>query len=229
MRPHRYFTEAVKLAAEADNPPMAGHVLRAMAHQAIDLGHPQQALNFAEASVDGNRYALATPRERALLGVIHARSLATVGDKSAAAKTLLRAEDDLCAAAATIAEPDRVFFFGEASLAHETACALREMGDLDNSISAFHHSVRTRKITKFTRTHAVPLGYLGSTYAQRNDIDMACATWSQALDAMTGVRSGRTRQAAGEMRTLLAPHLRDGSDPVREVDARATSYLTEST
>lgn len=34
------FTAAVKLAAEADDPPMAGHVLRAMAHQAVDLGHP---------------------------------------------------------------------------------------------------------------------------------------------------------------------------------------------
>ena len=34
-----YFSVAVKLAAEADDPPMAGHVLRAMAHQAVDLGH----------------------------------------------------------------------------------------------------------------------------------------------------------------------------------------------
>jgi hypothetical protein len=33
-----YFSIAVKLAAEADDPPMAGHVLRAMAHQAVDLG-----------------------------------------------------------------------------------------------------------------------------------------------------------------------------------------------
>jgi hypothetical protein len=35
----RHFTVAVKLAAEADDAPMAGHVLRAMAHQALDLGH----------------------------------------------------------------------------------------------------------------------------------------------------------------------------------------------
>src|SRR6266498_2407940 len=39
-----FFTVAVKLAAEADDPPMAGHVLRAMAHQAMDLGHRRQAL-----------------------------------------------------------------------------------------------------------------------------------------------------------------------------------------
>src|SRR6266496_2628197 len=62
----RYFTLAVKLAAEADDPPMAGHVLRAMAHQAVDLGHPKHALDLAAASIDGPRYTQASPRERAL-------------------------------------------------------------------------------------------------------------------------------------------------------------------
>jgi hypothetical protein len=33
-----YFEVAVKLAARAGNPPLTGHILRAMAHQAIDLG-----------------------------------------------------------------------------------------------------------------------------------------------------------------------------------------------
>ena len=224
----RYFTEAVKLAAEAGDPPMAAHVLRAMAHQAVDLGHHQQALDLAAASIDGDRYALASPRERALLGVVHARSLAAAGRRNAAAKALLRAENDLSAADDGIAEPDRVFFFGEASLAHETACALRDMGDLDGSVRQFHHSVRTRKTTKFTRTHAVTLGYLGSVYAQMNNFDRACATWSRALDAMDGVRSGRTRQAAADMRTLLSPYRRRGASSVSEIDARAAAYLSET-
>jgi hypothetical protein len=103
----RYFTVAVKLAAEADDPPMAGHVLRAMAHQAVDLGHPQQALDLASASVDGQRYALAAPRERALLGVVLARSLAAAGRKRAAAAALIRAEDDLATAVPGDGEPSR--------------------------------------------------------------------------------------------------------------------------
>jgi hypothetical protein len=56
----------VKLAAEADDLPMAGHVLRAMAHQAVDLGHFRQGLDLAAASMDGKRYLLASPRERAV-------------------------------------------------------------------------------------------------------------------------------------------------------------------
>jgi hypothetical protein len=41
----RYFTLAVKLAAEAEDAPLAGHVLRAMAHRATDLGHPEEAVD----------------------------------------------------------------------------------------------------------------------------------------------------------------------------------------
>jgi tetratricopeptide (TPR) repeat protein len=225
----RYFTEAVKLAAEAGDAPMAAHVLRAMAHQAIDLGHRQQALNLATASVEGDRYALASPRERALLGVVHARSLAVSGRRNAASKALLRAEDDLAAADSGIEEPGRVFFFGEASLAHETACALRDIGDLDGSVREFQRSVRTRQATAFTRTHAVTLGYLGSVHAQLNNIEQACATWSQALDAMDGIRSGRTRRAAADMRALLSPYRRRGTTTASEIDARAAAYLSETT
>jgi hypothetical protein len=47
--------------AEADDVPLAGHILRAMAHQAIDLGHLQQAHALAAASLNDKRYALAAP------------------------------------------------------------------------------------------------------------------------------------------------------------------------
>ncbi|MGH2603526.1 MAG: Tat pathway signal protein, partial [Dehalococcoidia bacterium] len=74
-----YFTIAVKLAAEADDPPLAGHILRAMAHQATDLGHRKQGLDLAAASMEGRRYELACPRERALLGVVNAKALGASG------------------------------------------------------------------------------------------------------------------------------------------------------
>jgi len=222
-----FFTVAVKLAAEADDPPMAGHVLRAMAHQAVDLGHPRQALELATASTDGQRYALATPRERALLGVVHARALAAAGEKRTAAAALNRAEGDLAAAKPGDEEPSRVFFFGEASLAHETACTLRDTGDLAGAVHQFRRSVRTRKAATFTRTHAVTLGYLGAVQARQGNIEEACATWSRALDAMDGVRSGRTRLVAVDMRSILSPIRRRGIRAVAEVDARAASYLRQ--
>ncbi|GIJ38900.1 tetratricopeptide repeat protein [Micromonospora andamanensis] len=221
-----YFNIAVKLAAEADNPAMAGHVLRAMAHQAIDLGHRKRALNLASASVDGERYKAAAPRERALLGVVYARALAVNGETQEAARALLRAEDDLAAATGGDDEPGRVFFFGEASLAHETACALRDTGDLTGATTQFRRSVRTRQASAFTRTHAVTLGYMGAVQARQGEIEEACATWSRALDAMEGVRSGRTREVAVEMRAILSPYRRRSVRAVRDVDARAKIYLS---
>lgn len=219
-----YFTVAVKLAAEADDPPMAGHVLRAMAHQAVDLGHARHAVDLAVASMDGDRYALACPRERALFGVVYARALAATGQKQAAA-ALIRAEDDLVAAEPGDEEPGRVFFFGEASLAHETACALRDTGDLSGSVREFRRSVRTRKAATFTRTHAVTLGYFGAVQARQGAVEEACATWSSALDTMDGIRSGRARQAAVDMRSALSSFRRRGIQAVTDVDARASSYL----
>ncbi|WP_258038812.1 Tat pathway signal protein [Streptomyces sp. SM12] len=224
----KYFTLAVSLAAEADNAPMAGHVLRAMAHQAVDLGHPQQALVLAEASIEGARLSEASSRERSLMGVVHARALAASGQRQAAAAALLRAEDDLAAATPGDDEPSRVFFFGEASLAHETACVLRDSGDPAGAQREFQRSVRTRKASSFTRTHAVTLGYLGSVQARQGAIEEACATWARALDSMDGIHSARARRTAHDMRRALSPMRGRGIPAVVELDRRAGNYLRES-
>ncbi|GFE25752.1 Tat pathway signal protein [Streptomyces nigrescens] len=221
-----YFTIAVKLAARADDPPMAGHVLRAMAHQALELGHPQQALGLASASVEGKRYRFASPREKALLGVVHARSLAATGARKAAAVALRRAEDDLAGAGPGIEEPNRTFFFSEASLAHETARTLQAAGDVAGALREFRRSVRTRNGAAFGRTHAVTLGLLGQVQAERGSIEEACATWSRALDSMDGIHSGRTRQTVVDMRRALSPYRRRGVRVVTELDSRAADFLS---
>lgn len=221
-----YFTVAVKLAAEADDPPMAGHVLRAMAHQALELGHRNQALELASASVADARYALASPRERALLGVVYARTLAGAGNRKAAATALTRAEDDLAQASPGDDEPARVFFFGEASLAHETACTLRDSGDLTGATREFRRSVRTRQAASFTRTHAVTLGYLGAVQARQGAIEEACTNWSRALDVMDSIQSARTRQVVLEMRSMLSPLRRRDLRVIAELDSRAVTHLS---
>jgi tetratricopeptide (TPR) repeat protein len=225
----RYFVLALKLSAHADNPPLTGHVLRAMAHQALDLGFARRGLELAEASVHSQRYLAATPRERALLGVVHARALASAQQSQAAARALLRAEDDLAAATDDVAtEPFRTFFFSSASLAHETACTLNASGDHRGAVRQFRRSVRARG-TAFRRTHAVTLGYLGAAYLSVGELDQACATWDTALQAMQdGVYSGRARQTVVTMRTLLSPYRRRGVSTIVDLDARAGVYLAHS-
>ncbi|MBT2395598.1 Tat pathway signal protein [Streptomyces sp. ISL-100] len=220
-----YFVLAVKLAAQADNPPLTGHILRAMAHQAIDLGFFTGGLRLSSASIQGTRYSSATPRERALLGVVHARGLAANGKRQAAAKALLRAEDDLASVSDGIEEPPRTFFFAEASLAHETACTLRICGDQPAAVRHFQRSVRTRG-AEFRRTHAVTLGYLGATQIASGSVEEACATWSSVLDTMEeGIYSGRAKQAVVDIRHLLSPYRHRGIAAVRALDRRAAAYL----
>ncbi|HKR49734.1 MAG TPA: helix-turn-helix domain-containing protein [Pseudonocardiaceae bacterium] len=214
-----YFSIAVKLAAEADDPPMAGHALRAMAHQAVDLGHFRQGLELASASMEGKRYLVASPRERALFGVVYARALGAAGQNSAAAEALITAEDDLASATTGDDEPSRVFFFGEASLAHQTALTLRAIGDLSGALTEFRRSARTRQTTTFTRTHALTLGHLGAVHAHRGEIDEACSTWSTALDSMDGIHSARARQTVVDMRTALSAFRHSGVPACVELDA----------
>jgi hypothetical protein len=220
-----YFRLALQLAADADEGPLAGHILRAMAHQAVDLGHPREALDLAAASLASNRYARAVPRERALLGIVHARALAAAGRKQQALEALGQAEGDLTEAADRENEPGRVFFFGEASLAHETACTLRDLGDLAAAERQFHHSVRTRLATPFARTHAVTLGYLGGLQASRGHLDAAIHTWNSALDTMDGVHSGRARDAVVRMTRALSPLRQRGGTAAADLDERARMVL----
>ncbi|MFG2483359.1 Tat pathway signal protein [Streptomyces virginiae] len=222
----KWLGAALRLAAEADDAPLAGHILRAQAHQTLDLGHPAQALQLAETSLAHRRYTDASPRERSLLGVVHARSLAAAGHKQQAIAALLRAEDDLRRAETGDGEPTRVFFFSEASLAHETARTLQALGDLRGAEREFQRSVRTRRAQPFARTHAVTLGLLGAVQIQRGAVDEACATWSQALDTMQGVQSGRALDTVVQMRRSLSPYRGRGGTALAHLDERARTVIS---
>ncbi|MCX4681449.1 Tat pathway signal protein [Streptomyces sp. NBC_01433] len=219
----RWFTVATQLAEEAKDAPLAGHVLRAMAHQAVDLKQPAQAVRLATDSIAGKRYSNASWREKSLIGVVHARSLAADNRRKEAVAALVQAEKDL-GKAGDGDGPGRVWFFGEASLAHETAATLRDLGDLKGAEKQFRHSVRTRR-EQFARTHAVTLGYLGAVQVQQGQIEAACTTWGQALDAMAGVQSGRTRETVVQMRRALSPFRDRGGSLAVELDARARALL----
>ncbi|MFF5488766.1 Tat pathway signal protein [Streptomyces virginiae] len=219
----RYLTLAAKLAAEASDGPLAGHILRAMAHQAVDLGHPRQALDLAAASMEPTRYGKASWREKSLLGIVHARALAASGDRAGTLAAISRAERDL--GRDTGDSPSRVGFFAEASLAHETACALRDLGNPRDAEIHFQRSVATRRRQLYTRTHSVTLGYLGAVQVRQGRLDEACHTWNEALDAMTGVHSGRAREVIVRMQRDLSPVRQRGGRHVTELDRRAQEML----
>ncbi|MEU8482266.1 Tat pathway signal protein [Streptomyces sp. NPDC048641] len=220
----RYLTVAARIAAEAGDGPLGGHILRALAHQAVDLGHPRRALALADTSMSRDRYGQASHREKALLAIVHARALAVDGDRAGTLAAISRAERDLARADSDDA-PSRVGFFQDASLAHETACALRDMGQSRDAEIHFRRSVATRRRQQYARTHSVTLGYLGAVQVHQGRLDEACATWNQALDAMVGVQSGRARDVIVRMQSDLSPVRQRGGRHVAELDRRAREML----
>ncbi|MEU2598155.1 Tat pathway signal protein [Streptomyces hirsutus] len=220
----RYLTLAARIAAEAGDGPLGGHILRALAHQAVDLGHPRNALDLAGASMSRDRYGQAGDREKALLAIVHARALAADGDRAGTLAAISRAERDF-ARADNNAVPSRVGFFQEASLAHETACALRDLGRPRDAEIHFQRSVATRRRQLYARTHSVTLGYLGAVQVQQGRLDEACATWNEALDAMSGIQSGRARDVIVRMQTDLSPVRHRGGRHIVELDRRARDML----
>ncbi|MDF3303148.1 Tat pathway signal protein, partial [Streptomyces sp. K1PA1] len=63
---------------------------------------------------------------------------------------------------------------------------------------------------------------------QQGHLDGACETWNQALDAMTGVQSGRARESVTQMRRALSPFRNRAGSQAAELDARARSLLSEA-
>jgi tetratricopeptide (TPR) repeat protein len=225
----RYFASALKLAAEADDPPMTGHVLRGMAYQALYLGHGRQSLDLARAAMEGKRYGLASPRERMMFGAQLGRSLAATGQPRAAGAALTRAEHDFTGAPSADDQQDRLFgYFGEADLAYQTGHAMRDSGDLPGALRQFRHSVRIRNATTYARIYARTLGDIGAVQARQGNIEEACTTWSRALDAMDGIHSARARNTVANMRRALTPVRGRGIRAVTDLDNRAATYLAES-
>src|SRR5690606_41396976 len=82
-----------------------------------------------------------------------------------------------------------------------------------------------RNSGQVSRTHAVTLGYMGTVQARKGNVEAACHTWAQALDAMEGVQSGRAREAAVNMRRVLSPFRNRGISVAAEIDERAKAVL----
>jgi tetratricopeptide (TPR) repeat protein len=199
----RYYLTSLRLAAEADNPALGAYVLRALAHQAADLGHGQQCVDLSDAALQLSRSS-ATPAALALFTVLRARGLALTGAATQAIAAL-RGAEHLLGKADQDSEPSwlRNIGFGEAVLASQTGQTLRDLGDHAGAERAFRSSVQLRDGTAYRRVHALTLANLAETQARLGRVDLAAATWHTSLDHMTGIRSHRAHQAVDTMRRWL--------------------------
>jgi hypothetical protein len=221
----RYFVHSLRLANEADDRALAGFTLRAMAHQAVDLGHGQHALQVADAALSWSR-GKATPAATALFTILTARGHAATGDRVRATSAMTDAES-LLLSADPGDEPVwiRTTNFSEASLAHQTGLALRDLGDLAEAERQLRRSVTIRNHAAKRRTHALTIAYLADVQCAQGHLYEAAANWNLALDALPGVSSGRARDAVTSLRARLSSFGSRLPAFAQRLDRRATAYL----
>jgi len=224
----RYYIQALRLANEADDRALAGFTLRAMAHQAVDLGHGQEALQLADSALSWSR-GRATPAATALFTILTARGYAATSDTTRTTAAITKAES-LLSSAKPDGEPVwiQTSGFTETSLASQAGQALRDLGDLPAAESQLRRSIATRDGEAHRRIHSLTLANLADVQCARGELGRASKNWNLALDHMTSVKSDRARIAVKNIRhrlSSLGPRL-----PViaKRLDQRAAVFLREN-
>ncbi|SCF48495.1 hypothetical protein GA0070216_12723 [Micromonospora matsumotoense] len=222
----RYYLQSLRLANEADDRALAGFTLRAMAHQAVDLGNGPEALQLASSALEWSR-GRATPAATALFTVLAARGHAATSDRVRTSAALKAAEAHL-AKASPDDEPAwiQASGFTETSLASQAGQALRDLGDLPAAETQLRRSVTTRNTEAYRRIHTLTLANLADVQCARGRLREATENWNNALDSMAGVRSGRATLAVRNMRSRLSSFGPRLPPFAKRLDERAAGFLT---
>lgn len=203
----RYYLLGYQLACEADPHGHAAWMMRVLAHQALSLKQPHHCVDLIEASLSRG-IGHTDGQTEALLHITHARAYAVVGEPRSAARALLTAEDALT----RDNEPQPSFSLvsgpAEGTIASHTARTLTDLGDHTGTERQHRAALKRWDPHKYRRVHMLTYADLGDSLAAQAHADQAVAAWTQALNLMEGMSSGRTRKAISSIRPTLAMYQR---------------------
>ncbi|QTE00158.1 tetratricopeptide repeat protein [Streptomyces cyanogenus] len=219
----RYYQVGYQLAC-ADPHGHAAWMMRALAHQALSLKQPHHCVDLVEGAlmrglgrVDG--------QTEALLHITRARAYAAVGEKPAAARALLAAEDALLREDGPQPSYSRVSGPAAGTVASHTARTLTDLADHVGTQQQHRDALVRWDPEKYKRVHALTYADLGDSLAAQARADEAVAAWSQAMSLMEGMTSDRTRKAITSLRSTLAIYQRRRVPGAGELARRAREAL----
>ncbi|MEU6935012.1 tetratricopeptide repeat protein [Streptomyces sp. NPDC046374] len=220
----RYYQVGYQLACEADPNGHGAWMLRAMTHQALDLGHPDSCVDLSEAALQRARGKVDRQTE-ALLLVTCARAYGTAGQTKQAASALLRAEE----AAADTTDPVATYAAGSgpvtATIASHTAKTLTAMRDHSAAERHYRTALAGRAPDSYQRGHALTMVNLGKSVAAQRRHEEAVRLWHRCIDVMDGLNSDRTKQEITTIKTASAGYARRGIPGAATLTQRATELL----
>jgi hypothetical protein len=121
----RYFVQGLRLAREANDRLMGGHLLADLSHQANYLGNFSEAIQFARAA-QASTTGEASATVSSMFLAMEARALASIGDVRACAAVLHRAEQAFDQSNPS-EDPEWISYFDAWELAGEAAHCFRDL------------------------------------------------------------------------------------------------------
>ncbi len=200
----QHFDRALGLAALGGDQQLGAQVLTSQSHLALHLREPEQAMALARAGQAKLEVGPGNPELAARLLAMEARALAGVGEATACARTLGRAEAALSGGFSQAASP-WVSRFDEASLASEAARCLRQLGDLD---AARRHAERVVALRSGGRARSRAFGQLilAGVLVEQHELDGACAVGCEIVGGTQALGSVLVVQQLDGLRGLLEPY-----------------------
>nr|WP_202486951.1 tetratricopeptide repeat protein [Streptomyces sp. SID8354] len=212
----RYYVKALELAGASEDHLTYCTTLRGMSVQAVDLGHGAKAARLADAASAASPQA--GPRMRAFLAGQQAHAYAQIGERGNALLHLREAE-----VAMEKAESRGKPFgsYDPAALNYHISQVRHELGDARGAVGALQQADRLRfSIYRRTRVHR--RGMLAERQLAIGHLEVACATWHQALDDYPMVQSGRADDRIKAMFGHLRPYLKNAAARALYERARGT-------
>ncbi len=200
----RYYTRALRLATENDDPAGYAITLRGMSVQAQLLGHHRHALQLAETAATTSR-AMQPARQAFLYGQL-AVAYAADHDRINALASLTAAQRRLDRASS----PAHATIGGyhPAALAHQQAAMQAILGDRKGAITALAESIRHRPPAE-RRSRAITLARLAELQLRQGLLEEATLTWHRFLDDYPALNSGRATTALKTLRARVRPYSRN--------------------
>lgn len=224
----RYYAHALQLAHESGRSDHSAWVLRILAHQALDLGRPQECVALSRKAWSITRGKV-SPAEESLYAITAARALGAVGESRRASTTVHAAErlldvegSDPLSSWASMTGPAR------ATVASHTAKTWTSLGRHGDAARIYDQAARMRDPSGHRRVRALDFAQTAEAQAAQGHAEEACESWSWAFDNMAGVSSARHRAAVGRAQGFLRQYAQRQIPGAAAVDAQCRELLASA-
>lgn len=221
----RYYAHALQLAHESGRSDHSAWVLRILAHQALDLGRPQECVELSQKAWSITRGKV-TPAEESLYAITAARALGAVGESRRASATVRTAEklveaegSDPLSSWAGMTGPAR------ATVASHTAKTWTSLGRHGDAAKIYTAAARMRDPSGHRRVRALDFAQTAEAQAAQGHAEEACESWTLAFESMAGVSSARHRAAVGRAQGYLRQYAHRQIPGAAAVDAQCRDLL----